>query len=430
MSNSLVKSSFLQIIKGKKASLVYHSLFGYPQILNNDALSLLDVFSTKKEVSETELQNEFDDPLAQIELLKNCFFLVPSDFNEREFLKNVVLSKYAAMIDNGSLLEYLSLIVAEICNFKCAYCIADSMITISEREKSPNKLMSFEIAKLAVDTFMSILKSHGKKIAYVNFGGGEPLLNWKVVEKVLAYCIQQYGKQFQFEFTINSNISLLTFDIAKKFKTYGVKIATSLDGTKVANNAVRVTKSGKGTFQSILRAIDVLEKIDYTLGGFSTTITEQNFHLINEGLIDFAAQRGFNNLSVDLDVIHMLKIPVEKTAKKLLHIKRAAYKAGILVTGFWERAAENLNNSILDKFIAFCGGVSGRSMCVSPQGEIYICGYSVESIAHLTTGINGIITSPIYKRIITNRLAGETQRCRGCPLEGMCIGACHTYGRV
>ena len=97
------------------------------------------------------------------------FFLVPSDFNEREFLKNVVLSKYAAMIDNGSLLEYLSLIVAEICNFKCAYCIADSMITISEREKSPNKLMSFEIAKLAVDTFMSILKSHGKKNSLCQF---------------------------------------------------------------------------------------------------------------------------------------------------------------------------------------------------------------------------------------------------------------------
>jgi radical SAM protein with 4Fe4S-binding SPASM domain len=152
-------------------------------------------------------------------------------------------------------------------------------------------------------------------------------------------------------------------------------------------------------------------------------MTEDNFQLIDEELLDFAEINNLKDLRVDIDVIHMLRIPVEIAAEKLLKLKASAISRGINLTGFWERAAENLSTSILEKHIAFCGGAAGRSLCVSPQGDAFICGYSAERYAGLSS--EEIKNSSIYEKIVSGRLAGNIKRCEGCILEGQCIGGCH-----
>lgn len=283
--------------------------------------------------------------------------------------------------------------------------------------------MSLKTATKTIDIFLSILKDNNKSEAYINFGGGEPLMNYKVINSVLEYCLKKYGNLFKFKFRINTNASLITPKIAEMLRFYDIKPAVSLDGLESANNAVRKKKSGQDTFNQILTGMKNLSAIGYANQGFSATITEDNFYQIDERLIDFAEKNKFIDLRLDVDVIHLLSIPVEEVVNKLIDLKKIATARGLHVSGFWERPSENLNYSILDKHIAFCGAVAGKSMCVSPSEEVYVCGYSSNNFANLSK--SDILISAAYQKLIKNKMVGRIERCKGCSIEGQCIGGCY-----
>jgi len=422
MRERLVKSKHLQSVRDGDMFVVWHSLFGYPQILNAEGVDLLNFFSAPKTRDELRESNVFLDADENLDLLESIHFLVPPDFDERGFLAEKT-AHYDKSVEQGREIEYLSLIVSEDCNFACKYCISNSMIGASYRKDNRLKLMTLDTAIKAVDIFISLLLENGKEEAYINFGGGESLLNTKVVRRILGYCKDRYGKALRLKFRINSNISLMTKRTAELFRDFGVEVAVSLDGTKEANDFVRQEKSGKGTFDRIISAVNLLRRYGNNINGFSTTVTGDNFRLIDDSLICFAKENGFPAVRVDLDVIHLLSIPVKTAIQKLVNLKRLANSSGINLTGFWERPVENLNSSILDKHIAFCGGVAGKSMCVSPSEEVFICGYSTNNFAGLTS--EAIKNSEVYHSLVVNRLAGRIKRCEGCMIEGQCIGGCH-----
>ena len=54
--------------------------------------------------------------------------------------------------------------------------------------------MNFKVAKQTIDGYLKDFTKAQKNIAEINFGGGEPLLAWKVIEQVLEYCQSNYSK--------------------------------------------------------------------------------------------------------------------------------------------------------------------------------------------------------------------------------------------
>lgn len=106
------------------------------------------------------------------------------------------------------------------------------------------------------------------------FSNAEPLINWPVIRQVLEYCDSMAG--LTFEFAINTNLALMTRQIAELLKRYQVRIATSLDGDQAANDAIRITKGGQGTFIRILENFNLLAEIGYPLNGFSITVAKGN----------------------------------------------------------------------------------------------------------------------------------------------------------
>ncbi len=415
------KSDYLQIVSDGEMSIIWHSLFGYPTIVNKETIDFLGIFSSPKTIADAKNPKFFSEVEESVKMLQERLFLVPDGFDERRLLKEKV-KDYCESVADGKNIEYLSLILSENCNFACSYCISNSMISASSRSVNKKKVMSVKTAFTAIDIFLSILAENNKDTAYINFGGGEPLINTATMKRVLEYCCEKYGRAFKFKFRINTNASLITQDTAEVLKRYNVKPAISLDGFREANDRVRMTKAGKGTFNQIIKGIQNLRRVDFPPQGFSATVTDNNFDLTSESLIRFAEEERFIDLRIDLDVIHLLSIPVETAVKKLLNLKQSARKKGINLSGFWERPAENLNNSFLEKHIAFCGGVAGKSMCVSPSEKVYICGYSEKSFANLSK--EEVKSSSVYNTIITGRMAGEIERCRGCSIEGQCLGGC------
>src|SRR3989344_3681222 len=238
------KSPFVQVVQDGDSAVIWHSLFGYPKVVPVETPEFLESFS-----EPTTISLRFGDKLTEedreaIEELLRCYFLVPEDFDDRAFLKERMREREKEIV-SGSLIDYLELIMSEACNFRCTYCIHFNNLETSDRINTPKKFMRFDTAKETVDRYLKILRGHGKRVAEMNFGGGEPLLAWPVIKQVLEYCRATYSSEFEFRFSINTNASLITLEIAVTLKEHRVEIASSLDGLREGNDRVRLTKPGR-----------------------------------------------------------------------------------------------------------------------------------------------------------------------------------------
>lgn len=287
----LIKSQFIQMVKVRDKAIIWHSLFGNPKIVSKETLDFLHYFSQPIQLSYVLGECDFEENVEEsIQDLITNYYLVRKDFNEREFLAKHMKEREMSIAD-GSLINYLELIMSEACNFRCSYCVHFNNLEMSNRIKKSKKLMDFDVAKKTTDEYLKILQKHRKTIAEINFGGGEPILAWKIIEQVLEYCQSSYGKEFDFHFSINTNASLITPKIAEKLKEYHVEIASSLDGLREGNNLVRLTKSGGDTFKAITQGFDNLAKQGYPIEGIAVTVNDQNFPFIDEKIIDWANER-------------------------------------------------------------------------------------------------------------------------------------------
>jgi uncharacterized protein len=420
----LIKSQFIQTVKNGDSAIIWHSLFGYPKIVSIDTLNFLELFSEQSTIHSRIGDELTEENQRAINELLRCYFLIRKDFEDRSLLKEKMRERETE-ITNGSLIDYLELIISEACNFRCTYCIHFNNLETSNRINNPKKFMQFDTAKEAVDWYLSILRDHGKRTAEINFGGGEPLLAWPVIKRVLEYCRMAYDSKFEFRFSINTNASLITSEIATALKEFHVEIASSLDGLRKGNDCVRLTKSGDSTFFQIMRGFKTLARAGYPLDGFAVTITEKNFYEIDDSIIDWAATHDMKNVRIDIDVVGMMEIPVEDIVAKLMRIRRYAMIQKIDIPGFWSRPAENLNESILESHVAFCGAVRGNSICVSPSRNIYGCGYSTTQLGNLAEIQSFYVRNTAYHRFVKNHFTGTIERCKGCIIEGQCGGGCN-----
>ncbi len=420
----IVKSSFARNVSKNGNAIIWHSLFGYPKIISRPTIEFLDLFRKPQSIEDVLSRYDLDGNFQIIDELLESYFLVPEDFDERKLLKEK-LKKYDDDIANGSAIEYLGLIISEACNFRCAYCIHFSNLETSERIKNSKKIMSFEVAKKSVDWYLEILKMHGKRAARINFGGGEPLLAWQAIHDILDYCTYSYGHIFDFQFSINTNASLLTKEIALKLKEHNVYIASSLDGLREGNNLVRVTKDGKGTFDTIIHGFDILKAVGHPSKGISITVNELNFPFLDEKFIDWTHQRDMREVHIDIDAVNMVNIPVYNIVDKLMRLRQYAQTKEIEISGFWARPIENLNSSIIETRMAFCGALLGNNICVSPVGNIYSCGYSTTIIGTLSRIDSFNSPKGQYHRFVRDNSIGTLDMCKDCTIEGQCGGGCN-----
>ncbi len=419
-----MKSPFMQVVNGGDSAVIWHSLFGYPKVVSVETLAFLENFSSPVTIDSHFTEELSGEERDAIEELVQCYFLIPENFNERSFLAEKMQERETS-ITTGSLIDYLELIMSEACNFRCTYCIHFNNLETSDRIDNPKKFMQFDMAKETVDQYLGILRSHGRRNASVNFGGGEPLLAWPVIKQVLEYRCAMYGSEFEFRFTINTNASLITPDVAATLKEYHVEIASSLDGLQEGNDRVRLTKQGKGTFSRIMRGFEELAIAGHPLDGIAVTVTESNFHQLDESIIDWAIARNMKDVRIDIDVVDMVEVPLEEVISKLMRIRQYASVRGVDVPGFWSRPAENLNESTLVEHVAFCGAVRGNSMCVGPSGNIYGCGYSTTQLGSLSEIQSFHEPGTPYHRFVRDHLTGVMEMCKGCIIEGQCGGGCN-----
>jgi His-Xaa-Ser system radical SAM maturase HxsB len=122
------------------------------------------------------------------------------------------------------------------CEHSCPYC------QVSRRSVDRNRFdMSEEIALRAVDVALSAPAPRIK----IEFQGGEPLLNFGLVRKIVAAAQERApGHNKTVEFVIASNLALLTDEVLAFCRDNDILLSTSLDGPADLHNRNRPRPGG------------------------------------------------------------------------------------------------------------------------------------------------------------------------------------------
>lgn len=141
--------------------------------------------------------------------------------------------------------EEMILQVTQNCNLRCEYCTYSG--NNSNRVHS-NKVMSENTAIKAVDFLMG----HSGMSTKVNIGfyGGEPLLAFPLMKKVVAYVEKQFPNK-KVNYVITTNGTLLTEEVADYLVEKNFMVTLSLDGDREMHNRHRRFQNGKESFDVI-----------------------------------------------------------------------------------------------------------------------------------------------------------------------------------
>ena len=148
-------------------------------------------------------------------------------------------------LDFGPILHIM--VVTLRCNETCVYCHASR----ADMDRVDTD-MSPETAEKAVELALS---STTPRIT-IEFQGGEPLANFPVVKHIIEYALAKnraYGKEV--EFTMVSNLSLMTEEKLDYLIEHKVQICTSVDGPEKLHNKQRILVQGNA-YQEAARWIE------------------------------------------------------------------------------------------------------------------------------------------------------------------------------
>jgi uncharacterized protein len=149
----------------------------------------------------------------------------------------------AAACEKPAAIHHIALFVMQECNMRCPYCYGDG------GAYGGGGVMSEETAFRAVDWLIG-QAGDGKEIG-ISFFGGEPLLNFALMQKIVAYAREKVGVSRKIEFSMTTNLSLLDDRILDFIVANEMKVLISFDGPPHIQNRNRPLKNGQDSYDTV-----------------------------------------------------------------------------------------------------------------------------------------------------------------------------------
>lgn len=169
--------------------------------------------------------------------------------------------KYEGIVNMESIenaLKNLSQIVFETttsCNLRCAYCCYGEGYNTFDSRRFRHGNLKFETAKTILDFLSNLFKKEMSSTAplepfAISFYGGEPLMNFDVIRRIVEYSEHLDFQNRKLIFTMTTNATLLS-----KYSTFlhdhQFKLLVSLDGNKT-HDVYRKTINQQDSFEIVM----------------------------------------------------------------------------------------------------------------------------------------------------------------------------------
>ncbi|MEG1519708.1 MAG: thioether cross-link-forming SCIFF peptide maturase [Clostridia bacterium] len=328
-------------------------------------------------------------------------------------------------VHEKNVVKALCLHICHDCNLRCHYCFAEGGTYMTSRD-----YMSFDVGKNSID-FM-IQNSGSIKNLEVDFFGGEPLLNFEVVQQITEYAKGQ-AKLFdkKFKFTMTTNCILLDDDKIKWLNDEMDNIVLSIDGRKEIHDELRKAPNGKGSYDVVLKNALKLRAVrgnkDYYVRG---TFTANNLDFDKD--VRHLQAVGFDQISIEPVVLpdsdkyalkeeHLpeIKATYDRLSKEY-HVMR---KNGDTWFNFFHFMIDLKNGPCIYKRIKGCGaGV--EYFAVTPQGNIFPCHQFADKPEFMVGNVfDKVINKDITQKFLTSNLQTKSS-CKDCWAKYYCGGGC------
>lgn len=401
----------------------YHSLKFRPIFIESILAEKLKYFKNKADTFSFFNKKENEDLHSLVETLVDHGILI-SDKKQDENTINYFRDNIPE-----PLVYVAFFILTDACNFNCDYCFIEHD---RKKNKFKEKYMSKEVALKALDFYVDqTLKdpSQFEERKAIQFYGGEPLMNFKVLKALLPK-INLYQEQKKLtknlELTVVTNGSLLTEEVVLFLKRFNVGITISIDGDDIAT-AHRQDHSGNAVYSRIIKGIQNCKKHSAHFA-LSVTLTEETIRSADDTLktiqeiqpnrIGFNMLQGGEHFSLEPDY-------AQRASDFILNAFNALREKGIIYEDNFIRKAESFASASV--CVSDCGAVAGNQIIIAPDGEVGLCEgfigerkFFVSDISNKQFDLKDEALSEEWGK----RKPLLMEQCQDCVAIGICGGGC------
>lgn len=340
------------------------------------------------------------------------------------FTEDIYENYISEFKNRSTVVKALCLHIAHDCNLACKYCFAEE-----GEYQGRRALMSYEVGKQALDFL--ITSSGNRKNLEVDFFGGEPLMNFDVVKRLVEYGREQeviHNKKFRF--TLTTNGILLNDDIMEFANKEMSNVVLSIDGRKEVNDMMRPSRNGKGSYDVIIPKFKKLaesrNQTNYYVRG---TFTHNNLDF-SEDVIHLA-ENGFKQISVE----PVVALPEENYSLKEEDLEKIYEEYDKLAAYILERKQKGEGFNFFHFMIDLSGGpcvakrLSGcgsgtEYMAVTPWGDLYPCHQFVGEEKYLMGNVfEGVKQKEMQEEFKCCNVYSK-ENCKECFAKFYCSGGC------
>ncbi|WBW97747.1 PapB family radical SAM/SPASM ranthipeptide maturase [Oceanirhabdus sp. W0125-5] len=307
------------------------------------------------------------------------------------------------------------LMISQDCNLRCTYCYG------GDGEYNNKGFMNYKVAKRAVDYL--IKHSNSDKLG-ICFFGGEPLMNYALIKKIVAYAKEIECKtDKKFAFSMTTNGTLINKEIEEFIISNKIATTISIDGDEGVQNSNRYYANKKGCYDEVVKNTHNLRKTN--LLSARATISPNNLNLLSS--IEHLISLGFRKVAWAPAINMMTSRDVEKMIDSQKNVISKVEE--LINSGNIEEAKKyGPIMSLLKKVnadgirIRACG--TGINMiAVGIDGDIYPCqrfvGVKQIKLGNVFEDLP-CSNSEFYSRIDIRKIS----KCSDCLSKNICLGGC------
>lgn len=356
--------------------------------------------------------------------------------------RNIVISTERIKRELANVRRLL-LEISEACNLRCRYCVYSG--AFFDRRKHSQRVMSWEIAKSALDFFINwVIKN--ERIRYnpfvlsIGFYGGEPLLNFEVLKNTTIYAkglvkekLQKRFGMAEVNFDITTNGLLLDQEKIEFLVKNNFRLLISIDGPSEIQNL----NKGEGNFESLFpKILYIYERYpEFYKNNLSYSVVYARDTDL-EKVRNFFCQEVFENcrriiFGYVVDDHSNLRFPTEsssekKVVKEIIIRKKKRIKLYKIEEEILKVYFGMTLNTLIVKEKGQYGGkcvLGSKTLFVRANGDFDGCEKIGEGfkIGNIREGFD-------FKKILEYEKEWllKTSKCGACPVYALC-NACFAY---
>ncbi|MFP4498253.1 MAG: radical SAM protein [Vulcanimicrobiota bacterium] len=305
-------------------------------------------------------------------------------------------------------ISHASLLLTTDCNLQCPYCY---------HKGGKVQTMEENMAYFIIDF---LLNNSGPELS-INFFGGEPLLEFRLIENIVSYTRKKaVAERKKVSFSINTNGLLLNEYITNFLWLNNIGTTISIDGTPASHDMFRIDKTGDGTYNQLMSKLPLLLKKP-RLVHVRMTVTPHTVEDMFEGVRNIY-RLGFRTLGIAMDRSNELwngskqGIFFNEYERILLWYMEIVREGEDFFLIDLDHGAASLVCEKDEKRLPCGAAVSG--VAITPRGTLYPC-YRFVTIAGSEVGdvFNGF-NREREKYLYSNYY--DFSKCKSCNFKSIC----------